>query len=102
MAAEKAHAGVPRRILNRGGCGLFAFVAPRLRRQSSDETRRCPPIARELLAIGGKIGGLAPFRLQPGLDLTRGGTPPPHAVSPPRLPRGSRRPPRPPPHPPPA
>ncbi len=72
MAAEKAHAGVARRILNRGGRSLLAGVAPWLRRQPSDETRGCPPIAGERLAVGGKIGSLARFRLQPGLDLAGG------------------------------
>src|SRR5262249_58154679 len=33
VAAQKAHAGVPRRILNHGGRGLLAGVATRLRRQ---------------------------------------------------------------------
>src|SRR5262249_58043709 len=93
VAAQKAHAGVPRRILNHGGRGLLAGVATRLRRQSPDETRRCPPIAGEFLAIGGENGGLARVRPRANPDPRCGATPPPRGLACPRLAAPGVRPP---------
>ena len=51
---------------------LLALIAARLVRQPPEQARRLLPVGREFPAVGGKIRGLARFRLQPVADIVGG------------------------------
>src|SRR5262249_18960459 len=65
VAPEKAHARLARALGNDRRRGLLALIAARLRRKLPEEPRRLLPIVGEFPPIGGKVGGLARFGLQP-------------------------------------